>query len=53
MAEPGQAGATLPDAHGYFGRYGGRFVAETLMQPLRELAAAYRQAKAGSACAWR
>ncbi|HEY0676603.1 MAG TPA: tryptophan synthase subunit beta [Immundisolibacter sp.] len=49
MAEPGQAGATLPDAHGYFGRYGGRFVAETLMQPLRELEDAYRQAQADPA----
>jgi tryptophan synthase beta chain len=49
MAEPGQAGATLPDAHGYFGRYGGRFVAETLMQPLRELEDAYRTAQADPA----
>lgn len=37
MADSRQAGAALPDTHGYFGRYGGRFVAETLMQPLREL----------------
>jgi tryptophan synthase beta chain len=33
----------LPDAMGHFGRYGGRFVAETLMGPLEELAAAYEQ----------
>ncbi len=30
-----------PDAAGHFGRYGGRFVAETLIGPLEELAAAY------------
>ncbi|MDZ7372766.1 MAG: tryptophan synthase subunit beta [candidate division KSB1 bacterium] len=29
---------------GYFGRYGGRFVPETLMAPLEELEAAYREA---------
>jgi tryptophan synthase beta chain len=34
-----------PDASGHFGRYGGRFVAETLMGPLDELAAAYDAAK--------
>jgi tryptophan synthase beta chain len=30
-----------PDASGHFGRYGGRFVAETLIGPLRELEHAY------------
>jgi tryptophan synthase beta chain len=30
-----------PDASGHFGPYGGRFVPETLMEPLRELEAAY------------
>jgi tryptophan synthase beta chain len=30
-----------PDARGHFGPYGGSFVAETLMRPLRELADAY------------
>jgi tryptophan synthase beta chain len=35
------AKAVLPDSAGYFGRYGGRFVPETLMEPLAELAAAY------------
>ncbi len=30
-----------PDARGHFGRYGGAYVAETLMQPLAELTAAY------------
>jgi tryptophan synthase beta chain len=33
----------LPDARGHFGVYGGRFVAETLMQPLAELTAAYER----------
>ena len=32
-----------PDARGHFGNYGGRFVAETLMQPLDDLTAAYEQ----------
>ncbi len=31
----------FPDAHGRFGPYGGVFVAETLIAPLRELTAAY------------
>ena len=30
-----------PDANGHFGRFGGRFVAETLMQPLAELTEAW------------
>ena len=34
-----------PDARGHFGPYGGSFVAETLMQPLAELAEAYRVAQ--------
>jgi len=34
-----------PDANGHFGRYGGRFVAETLIGPLQELAAAYDAAR--------
>ena len=34
-----------PDASGHFGRHGGRFVAETLVEPLRELAAAYDAAR--------
>lgn len=36
---------SLPDARGHFGPYGGRFVPETLMRPLEELAAAYRAAR--------
>jgi len=35
-----------PDAAGYFGAYGGRFVAETLIEPLVQLEAAYRAARA-------
>ncbi len=34
-----------PDGRGYFGEFGGRFVPETLMSALDELAAAYDQAK--------
>ena len=33
----------LPDSLGHFGKYGGRFVAETLMEPLEELNRAYQQ----------
>jgi tryptophan synthase beta chain len=35
----------LPDAQGHFGRYGGRFVPETLMAPLVELERAYAGAR--------
>jgi tryptophan synthase beta chain len=38
-----------PDATGHFGRYGGRFVAETLIGPLQELATAYDDARADPA----
>ena len=34
-----------PDASGHFGKYGGRFVPETLMAPLEELEHAYRKAQ--------
>jgi tryptophan synthase beta chain len=36
---------TQPDSLGHWGRYGGRFVPETLMAPLEELTAAYEQAR--------
>jgi tryptophan synthase beta chain len=36
--------AALPDAGGHFGRFGGRYVPETLMAPLVELEKAYRAA---------
>jgi tryptophan synthase beta chain len=35
----------LPDRRGYFGAYGGRFVPETLMPALEELAQAYQQVR--------
>ncbi|HEX6080556.1 MAG TPA: tryptophan synthase subunit beta [Methylomirabilota bacterium] len=38
--------AALPDSTGHFGRFGGRFVPETLMQPLVDLEKAYRAARA-------
>ena len=41
--------ATLPDATGHFGPFGGMFVPETLMAPLQELAAVYAAAKADPA----
>ncbi len=40
---------TLPDARGYFGKYGGRFVPETLMPALAELERAYADAMADDA----
>jgi tryptophan synthase beta chain len=36
--------SALPDAAGHFGRFGGRFVPETLMAPLLQLDKAYRAA---------
>ena len=33
----------VPDEHGHFGIYGGRFVAETLVEPLQELTRAYEK----------
>jgi len=39
----------LPDNKGYFGDYGGRFVPETLVPALDELATAYKEAKADDA----
>jgi len=38
--------AALPDAQGHFGRFGGRFVPETLMAPLIELERAFKAAHA-------
>ena len=38
-----------PDARGYFGAYGGRFVPETLVAPIEELTAGYLAARADSA----
>ncbi|MGN0859064.1 MAG: tryptophan synthase subunit beta [Stenotrophomonas sp.] len=39
----------FPDASGHFGRYGGSFVAETLVGPLQELTAAYDAARKDAA----
>ena len=39
------ASSTVPDAHGHFGPYGGRYVPETLMHPLQELEAEYFRAQ--------
>ena len=38
-----------PDARGYFGGYGGRFVPETLVAPIEELTAGYLAARADAA----
>jgi tryptophan synthase beta chain len=38
------APGSLPDASGHFGRFGGRYVPETLMEPLVELEQAYGKA---------
>ncbi len=43
MSEAGEA--TLPDALGHFGAYGGRYVPETLVHPLEELTAEYERAR--------
>jgi tryptophan synthase beta chain len=40
---------TQPDSLGHWGRYGGRFVPETLMAPLEELTAAYESARGDQA----
>jgi tryptophan synthase beta chain len=39
----------LPDKRGYFGKYGGRFVPETLIPALDELTDAYEQIKTDTA----
>ncbi|HSM11250.1 MAG TPA: tryptophan synthase subunit beta [Lysobacter sp.] len=45
VADPIDDFHAYPDASGHFGRYGGRFVAETLVGPLQELATAYDAAR--------
>jgi tryptophan synthase beta chain len=37
------AAENLPDATGHFGRFGGRFISETLMEPVEELRKAYEK----------
>jgi tryptophan synthase beta chain len=44
VKKPAANPSALPDASGHFGRFGGRFVPETLMAPLIELDKAYRAA---------
>lgn len=41
--------AMVPDQNGHFGIYGGRFVAETLMTPLKDLELAYNESKTDAA----
>ncbi len=43
--DPGRATAGLPDALGRFGAFGGRFVPETLMDALHQLASEYEKAR--------
>jgi tryptophan synthase beta chain len=40
-SDSASSSSSRPDARGHFGRYGGRFVSETLMRALDELDAAY------------
>jgi tryptophan synthase beta chain len=50
MTTPGPSfGRRDPDARGYFGEYGGRFVPETLVAPIDELQRAYLEARADPA----
>ena len=42
----GVFGRRDPDARGYFGSYGGRFVPETLVAPIEELTEGYFSARA-------
>jgi tryptophan synthase beta chain len=44
VKKPAANPSALPDAAGHFGRFGGRFVPETLMAPLIQLDKAYRAA---------
>jgi tryptophan synthase beta chain len=48
-AKPPAFGRRDPDARGYFGRYGGRFVPETLVAPVAALEAAYLDARSDPA----
>ncbi len=45
VSESRHVGRRDPDARGYFGAYGGRFVPETLVAPLEELEAGYLEAR--------
>jgi tryptophan synthase beta chain len=43
------AGRRDPDARGYFGEFGGRYVPETLVEPIEQLERAYLEARADAA----
>ncbi len=45
MTTDSQNSDVMPDNHGMFGEYGGRYVAETLIEPLAELENAYSHYK--------
>ena len=45
MAKSSTPTGTVPDATGHFGQFGGMFVPETLMAPLKELTVAYDEAR--------
>jgi tryptophan synthase beta chain len=45
MSSPATEKEKTPDARGHFGPYGGRYVPETLMHPLRELEEEYHRAQ--------
>jgi tryptophan synthase beta chain len=49
MSEPAASAATVPDAGGHFGTFGGRLAPEALMSALEELTAAYLDAQADPA----
>ncbi|HVB37950.1 MAG TPA: tryptophan synthase subunit beta [Vicinamibacterales bacterium] len=48
-AAAGTVGRRDPDARGYFGAYGGRFVPETLVEPIEQLERAYFEARVDDA----
>lgn len=48
-SEPPQFGRRDPDARGYFGPYGGRYVPETLVEPVEALERAYMEARSDPA----
>jgi len=45
MSEDNKDYYSMPDERGHFGIYGGKFVAETLMEPIEELRQAYEKVK--------
>jgi tryptophan synthase beta chain len=45
VAEGRVRGTSMPDRHGFFGDFGGRFVPETLMAALDEFEAAYKKVR--------